>query len=150
MGELLAYVATHEVGHALGLRHNFKAPAAYTVEQTAQPEMDRAVGHVGVDHVVRAVQLCRAAGRQRLSVPKFGPYDYFAIDWGYRQYGNGMTFDDEWPLLDRLAAQAAGRSDAALRRSRIPWPRSIPASARRCWALTPSPPPTWDCATSIA
>ena len=30
-------------------------------------------------------------------IPKFGPYDYFAIDWGYRQYGNGMTCDDEWP-----------------------------------------------------
>src|SRR5262249_31255978 len=27
------------------------------------------------------------------------------VDWGYHQYGSGMTFDDEWPLLDRLAAK---------------------------------------------
>jgi hypothetical protein len=33
MGQLLRYVVSHEVGHALGLRHNFKAHSAYSVAQ---------------------------------------------------------------------------------------------------------------------
>jgi hypothetical protein len=38
-------------------------------------------------------------------IPKFGPYDYFAIDWGYRQYDEEQTCDSEWPVLDALAAK---------------------------------------------
>jgi hypothetical protein len=37
--------------------------------------------------------------------PRFGPYDYFAIDWGYREFDTTMSCDDEWPQLDAMAAQ---------------------------------------------
>src|SRR4051794_31032147 len=105
MGELLAYVATHEVGHALGLRHNFKAPAAYTVEQLRSRKWTEQWGTSASIMSYARFNYVAQPGDNAYLVPKFGPYDYFAIDWGYRQYGNGMTFDDEWPLLDRLAAK---------------------------------------------
>ena len=41
IGELLAYVTTHEVGHSLGFRHNMKASSSYTVEQLRDKEFTR-------------------------------------------------------------------------------------------------------------
>jgi hypothetical protein len=45
--------------------------------------------------------------------PKLGPYDYFAIDWGYRQIAGAATTDEEWRELDALAARQV--SDPLLR-----------------------------------
>src|SRR5690349_4381936 len=104
MGELLAYVATHEVGHALGLRHNFKAPAAYSVEQLRSREWTEQWGTSASIMSYARFNYVAQPGDNAYLIPKFGPYDYFAIDWGYRQYSNSMT-DDEWPILDRLAAK---------------------------------------------
>jgi hypothetical protein len=38
-------------------------------------------------------------------MPRFGPYDYFAIEWGYKPLGESITSDEEWPLLDAMAAR---------------------------------------------
>ena len=43
IGELVAYVTSHEVGHTLGFRHNMKASSAYTVEQLRDPEFTKQV-----------------------------------------------------------------------------------------------------------
>lgn len=105
MGELLRYVATHEVGHALGLRHNFKAPAAVSVEQLRDPNWTEQWGTSGSIMSYARFNYVAQPGDQVNLIPKFGPYDYFAIDWGYRQFGNGMTCDDERPMLDQMAAK---------------------------------------------
>lgn len=110
MGEILAYVTTHEVGHALGLRHNFKAPSAVSVEQLRSRDWTAKWGtSTSIMSYARFNYVAQPGDKAEL-FPKFGPYDYFAIDWGYRQFsehqgaGGAMSCDDEWPMLDNLAA----------------------------------------------
>lgn len=38
-------------------------------------------------------------------MPRFGPYDYYAIEWGYKPFGDNITSDEEWPFLDAMAAR---------------------------------------------
>jgi hypothetical protein len=105
MGEVLSYVTTHEVGHALGLRHNFKAHSAVSVEQLRSAEWTQRWGtSTSIMSYARFNYVAQPGDKVGL-VPRFGPYDFFAIDWGYRQFGhNDMGCDDEWPVLDALAA----------------------------------------------
>ena len=105
MGELLSYVATHEIGHALGLRHNFKAHAAYTVEQLRNPEWTRKWGTASSIMAYSRFNYVAQPGDDAGLFPRFGPYDYFAIQWGYAPVGAEMCTDDEWAALDELAAR---------------------------------------------
>ncbi len=105
MGEILSYVTTHEVGHALGLRHNFKAHSAVSVQQLRSPDWTGKWGTSTSIMSYARFNYVAQPGDKAALFPKFGPYDYFAIDWGYRQLGHSeMSCDDEWPVLDQLAA----------------------------------------------
>ena len=45
MGDLLAYVAAHEVGHTLGFQHNMKASSLYPPEKVRDPDWVRTMSH---------------------------------------------------------------------------------------------------------
>jgi hypothetical protein len=94
----------HEVGHALGLRHNFRASRVYTEAQLADPEFTRANGTTGSVMEYNAVNLPRPG--QRGGTPfqtTLGPYDYWAIEYAYRP----LAPADEVAELQRIAARSS-------------------------------------------
>ena len=99
-------VVLHEVGHALGLRHNFRASRAYTEAQLADAEFTRAHGTTGSVMEYNAVNLPRPG--QPGGVPfqtTLGPYDYWAIEYAYKPLPAGIKPADERAELQRIAAR---------------------------------------------
>ena len=104
-GELLRYIVMHEIGHTLGLRHNFKAHAAYTVEQLRDREWTQRWGTAASIMDYARFNYVAQPGDNAGLLPKFGPYDFFAIEWGYKPLARSGSCDDESEELDRMAAR---------------------------------------------
>ena len=105
MGELLRYVVRHEIGHALGLRHNFKASSAVTVKQLRDPQWTSIWGTSASTMSYARFNYVAQPGDGAGLLPKFGPYDYFAIEWGYKVFPENMTPDEENARLDEIAGR---------------------------------------------
>lgn len=97
----------HEVGHALGLRHNFRASRAYTEAQLSDPEFTRVHGTTGSVMEYNAINLSRPG--ERGGVPfqmTLGPYDYWAIEYAYRPLPPEASAADEEAQLQAVAARS--------------------------------------------
>ncbi|MBN8493614.1 MAG: zinc-dependent metalloprotease, partial [Burkholderiales bacterium] len=93
----------HEVGHALGLRHNFRASRVYTEQQLSDPAFTRTFGTTGSVMEYNAINLPRPG--QRGGTPfmtTLGPYDYWAIEYAYKP----IAPEQERAELLRIAARS--------------------------------------------
>lgn len=105
-GELLRYVSAHEVGHTLGLRHNHRASSAYTVSQLRDPKFTAQHGSVGsIMSYGRFNYVAQPEDKVNQLIPILGPYDYFAIEWGYKSVPGMITPETERPQLDVWASR---------------------------------------------
>ena len=105
LGELVAYVTTHEVGHTLGFRHNMKASSSYTVEQLRDPQFTKTFGvEASIMDYGRFNYVAQPGDGARL-IPIVGPYDDFAVEWGYKEFPDAKTYEQEKKELDKIVAR---------------------------------------------
>jgi hypothetical protein len=119
-GDLLRYVVSHEEGHALGLAHNWKASSWYTIKQLRDPKFTSENGlSASIMDYSRFNYVAQPGDGVTRTIGFVGPYDKFAIHWGYTPIAT-TTPEDEVPILDTwLGAQVA---DPRLRY----WPEGDP------------------------
>jgi hypothetical protein len=98
IGPLLTCLTAHEVGHTLGLRHNFKASSAYTNADMNRPEaMNKPLAGSVMDYLPVNIFVRDGKMSENFAMSTVGPYDLWAIEYGY-------TFDDDLkPILARVA-----------------------------------------------
>ena len=82
----LKNVTMHEVGHTLGLRHNFRASTVYTEAQLEDREFTEKNGISGSVMEYNPWNLAVKGEKQgEYQMTTLGPYDYWAIEYAYRE-----------------------------------------------------------------
>jgi len=104
-GQLVRYVIAHEVGHTLGLRHNHKASSSYTIAQLRNKEFTEKYGDEASIMDYGRFNYVAQPGDNAYLIPKVGPYDRFAIEWGYTPVPGSTTPEAEQSALDAIAAR---------------------------------------------
>jgi len=105
-GELLRYICAHEVGHTLGLRHNHRASGAYSIEQLRDPKFTDKHGSVAsIMSYGRFNYVAQPEDKVKQLIPILAPYDYFAIEWGYKAIPGVKKSEDERAALDKWASR---------------------------------------------
>jgi hypothetical protein len=113
MGQLIRFVSSHEVGHTLGLPHNFGSSSSTPVENLRNKAWVEANGHTPsimdyarFNYVAQPEDNISPAGLYT----RIGEYDKWAIEWGYRFLPDAKTAPDETPMLDNwIAAKASDK-----------------------------------------
>lgn len=104
MGELIRFVSSHEVGHTLGLRHNFGSSATVPVEKLRDKAWVEANGHTpSIMDYARFNYVAQPEDNvtEKGIFPRIGIYDEWAIEWGYKYLPQYATAEDEIPSSNK-------------------------------------------------
>ncbi|WP_346237535.1 zinc-dependent metalloprotease [Niabella insulamsoli] len=108
MGQLIRFVSSHEVGHTLGLRHNFGSSSTVPVEKLRDKAWVEAHGHTpSIMDYARFNYVAQPEDHiaEKGLFPRIGDYDTWAIEWGYRWYPQAKSADDEVALLNKITIE---------------------------------------------
>ncbi|MCL2119406.1 MAG: zinc-dependent metalloprotease [Planctomycetaceae bacterium] len=99
-------VVMHEVGHTLGLRHNFKASSWLTIDEINDPERSKDLAIAGsiMDYLPLNI-MPKGENQGNYFMPTIGPYDHLAIEYGYKFLSGGT--ESEAAELRKIAARQA-------------------------------------------
>ena len=105
MGQLIRFVSSHEVGHTLGLRHNFGASSTVPVDSLRSKTFLAKNGHTpSIMDYARFNYVAQPEDGipQESLFPRIGAYDHWAIEWGYKLLPDIYEPDAEKALLNEL------------------------------------------------
>jgi hypothetical protein len=104
MGQLIRFVSSHEVGHTLGLMHNFGSSSTVPVENLRNKAWVEAHGHTpSIMDYARFNYVAQPEDNigEKGIFPRIGDYDKWAIEWGYKLIPDAKTTTDEKPVLNK-------------------------------------------------
>jgi hypothetical protein len=109
MGELIRFVSSHEVGHTLGLRHNFGSSFATPVEKLRDKAYLEKNGHTpSIMDYARFNYVAQPGDGITDLFPRIGAYDRWAIEWGYKPVFDSKNPDDDKKVLNKWVLSHAG------------------------------------------
>ncbi|MFT3827471.1 MAG: zinc-dependent metalloprotease [Chitinophagaceae bacterium] len=104
MGQLIRFVSSHEVGHTLGLRHNWGSSSTTPVEKLRDKKWVEENGHTpSIMDYARFNYVAQPEDNitEKGLFPRIGDYDKWAIEWGYKVLPDAKSADDEKPVLNK-------------------------------------------------
>ncbi|MFC7348032.1 zinc-dependent metalloprotease [Chryseobacterium zhengzhouense] len=104
MGELIRFVSSHEVGHTLGLRHNYGSSSTVPVEKLRDKKWLEKNGHTpSIMDYARFNYVAQPEDNIGDSgiFPRIGDYDNWAIEWGYKRFNQFKSPDAEKEYLNK-------------------------------------------------
>ena len=102
--DFLKDVTMHEVGHTLGLRHNFRASTAVSQQQLTDKTYAEKNGLTGSVMEYTPVNIALKGEKQgAYFTPTLGPYDYWALEYAYKPFSAAQ----ESAELAKIAARAS-------------------------------------------
>jgi hypothetical protein len=104
MGQLIRFVSSHEVGHTLGLRHNYGSSSSVPVEKLRDKEWVEKNGHTpSIMDYARFNYVAQPEDKiSRTGLfPRIGDYDNWAIEWGYKTFHQFNNTEEEKTHLNK-------------------------------------------------
>ena len=109
MGQLIRFVSSHEVGHTLGLRHNFGSSSTVPVDSLRDKAWVEAHGHTPsiMDYARFNYVAQPEDGISRIGIfPRINDYDKWAIQWGYTPMLDAKDEDEDHRMLEPMTVRA--------------------------------------------
>jgi hypothetical protein len=104
MGRLLEFVVAHEIGHTIGLQHDQIGSSTYPPDSLRSPTWTHKMGHSpSIMDYSRFNYVAQPEDGIALEdiIPRVGPYDKYAIMWGYTPIPNADSPDEELATLNK-------------------------------------------------